>query len=82
MPDIGLLAKVRQELRRRAAEAERRHSFRDRVRELLRDRFGGDRKAFYEAAGLEHIRALLDEFARLKSMGTDSCFMLFMRPFA
>jgi hypothetical protein len=52
-PDNGLLAKVRQELRRRAEEAERRHSFRDRVRELLRDRFGGDRKAFYEAAGLD-----------------------------
>ena len=40
MPDIALFAKVCKE--RRCL----------RVRDLLRERFNGDRKAFYEAAGL------------------------------
>ena len=53
MPDTGLFAKVRKELRRRAEEADRRRCFRDRVRDLLRERFNGDRKEFYEAAGLD-----------------------------
>lgn len=47
----GSVESARREIRRR--EAAKREGFRDRVRELLRERFGGDRKAFYEAAGID-----------------------------